>query len=594
MNLMVDGREKMDAPEETLMNELEKTGAESSDKGEANSKAPWAGHVESIQIASYRKFRDVEIPFKSGLNIISGANGIGKSSILYLISNAFQRPSSSISWMSGVSSGKLFSGFSDLLNLKVEKLIKNAKYNDPSLGVRGALFTVHYEGGRSLDFRRHNSAKANRHRLAPYYDKAQAGGLPSVPVIYLGLSRLSAPGEIADSETFKKQKNLSEQSLEELKSTYKDIARLKLLETETGSWSGRKLSGSFDTTEDGVDSNTISAGQDNVFVILYALQTLVEFSAMTEGRPSVLLIDEFDATLHPAMQRDLMDHLRKVANENNIRIIFTSHSFNVLENGLRAKDNILYFKTLANGTAQLDPNPSMTSFRMDLNTLTRDALLKSNEIFVLMEDDEARTFFNVLTRSLSDVDPTFAQVANRFKLVDIKMGESQLKQLFKTRDLFAETPAFAILDGDQKGETSLSDKILVLPGGDSPEKLLIEYGKMIKTDPSSYWDSPPMQQEGFSFTFFEKRVIDVIAKKLEDDGGKKPRDIYKGIWQKYEKCFLMLARAWVVDPRNRGEVSSFYGDLETIVMKNSSLVGLVSSTWKFDASLLNQLRMCGA
>ncbi|MDK8823441.1 AAA family ATPase [Corynebacterium coyleae] len=559
-------------------------------KSENPGKAPWAGHVESIKIASYRKFRDIEITFKPGLNIIGGANGTGKSSILYLVSNSFQRPTKKMPWMADVTRNQLLTGFTGHLNQKVYKLIKNSKYNDPSAGFKGTLFTVCYEGDIAFDYRRHNSDKTNRHRLIPYYGNSQSVGLPAVPVIYLGLSRLSAPGEIDDEETFKKQKNLSEEAMEDLKNAYKKIARLELLDTETGSWGGGKLSGSFDTTKEGVDSNTISAGQDNVFVILYAFQTLVEYSKQTDGKPAVLLIDEFDATLHPAIQRELMDYLRASAVEHNVRVIFTSHSFNVLENGLEAKDHVLYFKTLAGGDVQLDPEPSMTSFRMDLSTLTMDALLKSNEIFVLMEDDEAREIFRILTRSLSDVDPLFAQISNRFKLIDIKMGESSLRQLFEVRDLWAETPAFAVLDGDQKGKTKLANKTMVLPGGDSPEKLLIEYGKVIQADVPSYWDSRPMSLEGYSYATFEKFVIDYINQKKRDATDKKPREIYKEAWKNFERGFQMLARAWVADPRNRSEVIAFFNDLEKMIMRNSSLIGLASSTWRFDPSLLDQLK----
>ncbi|CAM3232225.1 AAA family ATPase [Corynebacterium gottingense] len=346
----------------------------SSEQATPNSKEPWSGHVESIKIVSYRSFTDIEIPFSPGLNIISGANGIGKSSILYLLSNAFQRPVGSLPWMEEVARNKLLSGFSKVLNLKVEQLIRDSKYSDPSLGTVGTLFTVRYEGGRSLDFRRHNSKQDARHRLIPYYSQSKPWGLPSVPAIYLGLSRLSAPGEIDDQIRFKKRHVLSDESMEELKKAYSRIARLKLLQTETGSWDGGKLAGSFDTTTDGVDSNTVSAGQDNVFVILYAFQALKEYATKTEKSPSVLLIDEFDATLHPAMQIDLMSKLRKESKDWNIRVFFTSHSFNVLEEGLRHKDNILYFRSLANGSAELEQEPSMASFRMDLSTLTRDVM----------------------------------------------------------------------------------------------------------------------------------------------------------------------------------------------------------------------------
>ncbi|WP_290199016.1 hypothetical protein [Corynebacterium gottingense] len=84
-----------------------------------------------------------------------------------------------------------------------------------------------------------------------------------------------------------------------------------------------------------------------------------------------------------------------------------------------------------------------------------------------MEDAEARTVFNELVRILSQVDPGFTQIAAKLRLVEVNMGASILKQLFAVRDLWAETPAFGVLDGDQSNSANKSNKLIFLPGGDS-------------------------------------------------------------------------------------------------------------------------------
>lgn len=47
--------------------------------------------VKEIDIKKYKKFADKTIKFEKSLNAISGTNGTGKSSLLYIISNAYKR-----------------------------------------------------------------------------------------------------------------------------------------------------------------------------------------------------------------------------------------------------------------------------------------------------------------------------------------------------------------------------------------------------------------------------------------------------------------------------------------------------------------------
>lgn len=74
-----------------------------------------------------------------------------------------------------------------------------------------------------------------------------------------------------------------------------------------------KTRADFESDKAGIDSNTISAGEDNLFIIISALVSLKYYFqniTSTNEIESVLLIDEFDATLHPSLQFKLLDIFR--------------------------------------------------------------------------------------------------------------------------------------------------------------------------------------------------------------------------------------------------------------------------------------------
>lgn len=47
--------------------------------------------INSIHVANYRKFHDIDVQFSMGINLIAGTNGTCKSSLLYLVSNSFKK-----------------------------------------------------------------------------------------------------------------------------------------------------------------------------------------------------------------------------------------------------------------------------------------------------------------------------------------------------------------------------------------------------------------------------------------------------------------------------------------------------------------------
>jgi predicted ATP-dependent endonuclease of OLD family len=90
---------------------------------------------------------------------------------------------------------------------------------------------------------------------------------------------------------------------------YEKVTRISILSLSAQKMGDVKTRADFASNNAGIDSNTISAGEDNIFIILNALISLkYYFQSIRSQNPaeSILLIDELDATLHPSLQSKLL------------------------------------------------------------------------------------------------------------------------------------------------------------------------------------------------------------------------------------------------------------------------------------------------
>lgn len=114
--------------------------------------------VKEIDIKKYKKFADKTIKFEKSLNAISGTNGTGKSSLLYIISNAYKRVNKRCAWIKDENCLSIINSINSEVNPKVESLTRESMdYVDPAQGIKGNLFKVKYYDHNELEFRRHNS-----------------------------------------------------------------------------------------------------------------------------------------------------------------------------------------------------------------------------------------------------------------------------------------------------------------------------------------------------------------------------------------------------------------------------------------------------
>ena len=271
--------------------------------------------VKGIHIIKYRKLENMELEFSKGINVLSGTNGTCKTSLLHIISNAFQAVTKKCEWLTDASCLDVIRQVNNMTNPKIESLTKGDKtHNDPANGIKGTIFSVDYYGHTSLEFRKHNSKLNNRYAVKPWYRPGTTEKLPYCPVIYLGLTRLYPFGEYMNDEAVQKlKKNLPEEYQNIISTIYNSLTGINISSVTSQKMGDIKTRADFESDKDGIDSNTISAGEDNLFIIICALVSLryyFERITSTNEIESILLIDEFDATLHPSLQERLLKIFR--------------------------------------------------------------------------------------------------------------------------------------------------------------------------------------------------------------------------------------------------------------------------------------------
>ena len=464
--------------------------------------------------------------------------------------------------------------------MKMEKLAKgDREYNDPAPNFNGGnLFEVFYYDNSKLSFRKHNSAAANRYAIKPYYKKGSKDRLPSMPVVYLSLSRLLPWGEYQDEgspgSTTEKADSVF---YEELSNLYQRITGIHANSFSSQNMGSVKKRQEFDTDAIGVDSNTVSSGEDNVAIILTALLSLKLFyealneEAQAQEVCSLLFIDELDATLHPSLQYSLLDIMREFSLSYHIQVIFTTHSIALLNRMLKKKLNVVYLKNNGNVVKPMtDPDPS--KIEMHLRGITKSDLVADKVIPTFSEDAEARLFIELLLDWLGDSFNGFKDLKSNIHLVDSAVGAEQLEKLFKDPMIRQSSMAsICILDGDHG--SNLSNNTVALPGCKPPEWVAFDYACQLALDGSdSFWNDSAVESEGFTYEWFSRSVKPSIESLKKFDSSE--RKAVKELFNKYLIFFRYVLKGWLNDESNLACINNFAKKLSILYRKTADYHGI--------------------
>lgn len=405
-------------------------------------------YISKLKVHDFRAFQDpFEIRLSKNITAISGLNGIGKSTLLAILTNT-----SELKKKYGVQlNGAAFKGdFSDLIlydpktdstGEKVDVFFDNLpennidheyvktltyraikqEYKKPGIKyVSNKQPLAKINSGGSITFipknyvftRQKIKTKINRYRLIPQPNERKGERKINWPVSYLGLSRLYPMGE----SDIAKSTPISESINKEILKIHKEIMSERFDETISTMESvdiTEIPKGKLGITTENYESTSNSGGQDNLGQIILSVLSFKELKKKLEGEPDqtynggLLAIDEIDATLHPAAQFKLLDYLYRQSMDLDLQIIFTTHSHTLLEyiNTKRSelgsdKDKLknCYLKQSFDhpGTIQCTDNPSDIIMKNNLEETYMGDQNLAHPISVFTEDSTARWFLNYI------------------------------------------------------------------------------------------------------------------------------------------------------------------------------------------------------
>ena len=448
--------------------------------------------IKSLKIDKFRLFENQEFHFGKRITAISGQNAVGKSTLLGLIGNIIELKESNIF-------GKQFrTDFSEIFKASPE-FDKTGEHKGTFYLDNLVNSTKDYE----VSFRSTWQNEGTRFRVIPdrkdESGKKVASKFP-LPVVYLGLSRLYPIGE-TKNKLEKDDLHLTDEekiwftekyaSIFSMADSIEDISNLKTKEVKSN-FTG--------ITTEKYDAFCNSAGQDNLGQILLSLLSFNRLkNKNTDWKGGVLIIDEFDATIHPAAQQKLIDSLFKEAKKNNLQIIFTTHSLSTLEfvsKKYESKENFsddykLIFISNANQRIKIYQNPSYELIKNNLCLTNTQRIKQDKKLLVYSEDDDTRWFFKKLLYGH----------ANKLRFIKANLGCSDLAKLLKEDPDYFSKVLF-VVDGDVKKSNPQfvkKDNVLALVDTISPENVLYTY---LNDKNCTFWDKEGLEQEGMTKQFF--------------------------------------------------------------------------------------------
>lgn len=474
--------------------------------------------IENLKINDYRVFKnEFEMKIAQNITCISGHNGTGKSTILAILSNCGE-----LKREDGVHlNGTPFKGeFSEII--KGDKAFDTSGYK-ATLQLKDLPSTV-YDPPlvEKIDFRA--SYPKERYRLIPKKIDGirESEAKLRWPTYYLGLTRLYPLGE---SKEIKRNREFSDEINLALTTYHAEILNMDYGENATPKHIGiaEHKKSKIGIRTDVFSETANSSGQDNLSQIILSILSFEQLKKNTaDYYGGLLLIDELDATLHPAIQRRLFDFLWKKSVELDLQIVFTTHSINLIEHVSKtrkkekdtSKIKVSFLRKRDFGIKE-NENPPKEVYEQDLNDMYTGIPSIQNKVKVITEDDTARWFINGiidylnLSGKLSELE---------FLEIDISWGH-MAKLIVSDFEVFKNY--IAILDPDINSSKEFatlqsllqgypikinesSSNVFVLPSPDGSnvniEKMMWNYVSKI-SDSHIFFDDPIIEKHNWQKSF---------------------------------------------------------------------------------------------
>lgn len=433
--------------------------------------------IDNFYVENFRKFKKFAFTLGSRITVLSGVNGVGKSSLLSLIASTTGTKAKRLNGTQfqpefneyfKISPKEKFKDYKILITFSTGKdsFAKRISFRDDTKTNRGIRPLPRTSSTKDSNLSNKKSAQILKEKLGI----GDSSRVP-IPTIYLSLSRLYPLGEHElsthnDYHTINKNSNIYKNKLYEKYAEFYNMVLPGSIDFKADQMSlvtkvvTKKKHIKMDII--GTTNETISVGEDNLSSIISCLLDFYNLKITDKNYiGGVLCIDEVDASLHPGAIINLIGLLDNLSKELNLQIILTSHSLVVLNEILRLQSRspldyqLVYFKD------RNIPAPTYfkdyTSLKANLYDETRSSI---PVVKVYAEDDQTVDTLNLLIKAYKDlflinnIDNNKYPNLPNFKSIALHLGKEQLRQLQDNDSYFKQV--VLLLDGDGRLEGDLN------------------------------------------------------------------------------------------------------------------------------------------
>lgn len=474
----------------------------------------------NIDVPPFRKLKNITLEFADRITLIAGHNGIGKSTILALISNGSGLTEKEFSTYTG----KTFQGnLNEIIYIDYDtEFDSKVKQDLPRPILKYDLGGHILEKRCALTKRTREASKTrpgrNEVRVVPRNYSSGSFSIPGtdiligdsskvpLPTIYLGMTRMLPLGE-TDPDLIENtpDSTIHIEDAEFIIDFVNEVIGVGAVNGDkaivTQSIKGTTKHSKHPAYNH--SAKTVSLGQDSLSSIATALASFkkIKRESGKNYTGGLLVIDEIDAGFHPHAQKKLIKKIATAARKLDLQVIATTHSLPIIESihpdeqppekrGLPL-DKIIYIRDTINPTVS---DLTLNEIRGDMNLIPPKKELRSTtkHIKVYLEDAEANLFFKlILTRRLQNK----VKLACKFLLkpIPISLGCDNLQGLQGFDPYFKKV--IIVVDADATVKRGMKN-IVKIPGGKNaqgkgynPERTIYEFAKSLVSNAESHPDS---------------------------------------------------------------------------------------------------------
>lgn len=421
----------------------------------------------------FRKLGDLKIEFANRVTLIAGHNGIGKSTILGLVTNTFG--------LTDKNGPKSYLG--DLFYTPIERIVYLALSEVAKAQERPAdAPTVIADMGGIIVRKRCAMTQRQewmRARVVPRtIDKTaddsvgQDAKIP-LPTIYLGIKRLASIGEAAERDVISASLDMHS---DDSKLMMDFVSAVILGSQVTADVTLQSIKGSRKkTAQPGYEKHealAVSMGQDSLGSIASALASFnrLKRELGDDYSGGLLVIDELDVGFHPHAIERLAKELKKQANRLNLQIVATTHSPRLIEavhpqgdGNENAPDSVIYLLDTAH--PRLAPDQSLKAVLDDMALRTEvisAGKVQKPKLYIYFEDPEGKQFCDALIPS-GKRSKIGRQNGVQIKLIPLGVGGSNLIQFPDHDPIFRDRVLVVDADTSIPKKAMLRGNTLKLP-----------------------------------------------------------------------------------------------------------------------------------